>query len=215
MGLWHLFLSALFPARCLFCGSVGAPPLCLRCQKQLAQRGTTGLPPLLGVVSVFVYGGSVRQRLIELKNPRYKTHADVFAPLMAQAVLDAFPAVTFSGVAFVPNTRQGRPKRYNQARVLARRVAAALSLPLLENALVQTREKAKQHSIQRAAQRLENVRDCWQAPQSLSGSILLVDDILTTGATLSSAANALLLGGAQSVYAVTVAAQALEAKREK
>ena len=93
---------------------------------------------------------------------------------------------------------------YNQSQLLAKALAKELGLPwwtLLE----QARETATQHDLTRA-QRADNVRGAYRARAEAAGQrLLLVDDIVTTGATLRACAQALYEAGAQSVGAVCAA----------
>jgi len=95
---------------------------------------------------------------------------------------------------------------YNQAGLIARPLSMALGLAYEPGALTRSRQTKSQVGLTRAA-RYENVRDAFRADgRKVSGrTILLVDDVATTGATLSSCAEALLASGADDVFALTVA----------
>jgi len=106
----------------------------------------------------------------------------------------------------VPLGRQRERQRgYNQAGLLARPLAAALGLPYRPKAISRVRETASQVGQSLEARR-ENVADAFFArPEHVSGKrVLLVDDVLTTGATLDAAAKALKQAGAIHVGAVVV-----------
>ena len=101
------------------------------------------------------------------------------------------------------------PKRYktrgyNQAAILAEPLAWRLNLPYLPKSIQRIRETRSQIDLTRE-ERKQNVAGAFQADRNLAAAknILLVDDVMTTGATLNSAAQALLLAGAEAVYAVT------------
>jgi ComF family protein len=105
-----------------------------------------------------------------------------------------------------PQRRQLRG--FNQATVIAAGVANALRLPLDEVSLVRTGLADKYRAGLDARGRLETVKGAFvvRHPEIIkSEEILLVDDVLTTGSTVSSCAEALLLAGARSVYVLTVA----------
>ena len=92
---------------------------------------------------------------------------------------------------------------FNQAELLGRQVAAGLSLPYL-NALSRQRatgNQAKRH----ASERLGALEDAFVAAEGLPKCILIVDDVMTTGSTLSACADALRAAGVQQVYFATVA----------
>lgn len=93
------------------------------------------------------------------------------------------------------------------AETLARSLAASLALPVAGD-LLRCRRLLRKQSLLLASERVENVRNAYAASQSydISGArILLVDDVITTGATCDSAARVLVKTGAAAVYAVAVA----------
>jgi ComF family protein len=99
-----------------------------------------------------------------------------------------------------------RERGYNQAGLMAQALARLMGWRYLPQALRRTRHTRSQVGLT-AAQRRENVRAAFESSAALvRGRILLLfDDVATTGATLHSAAEALLAGGASRVYALTVA----------
>jgi ComF family protein len=94
---------------------------------------------------------------------------------------------------------------YNPVDLLAQPLAVSLGLPLLRTPLQRTRETQPQMALS-VRQRWQNVEAAFRAEGSLSGrQLILVDDIMTTGATLHAAAVALLAAGARRVYALSLA----------
>ncbi len=95
---------------------------------------------------------------------------------------------------------------YNQVDLVARPLAYELGWEYAPQALRKTRETRSQVGLS-ISQRSENVRDVYQADPSKvkRKSILLMDDVATTGSTISSGADALLSAGAREIYALTIA----------
>ena len=111
----------------------------------------------------------------------------------------------FDAIVAVPMTRRRERERgYNQAALLARSLARRLDLPFNRCLLVRSKDRERQSKLARRA-RIENVRGAFTAKDVEGLSLLLVDDICTTGATLRACAAALRAGGAARVCAVTVA----------
>ncbi len=109
----------------------------------------------------------------------------------------------------MPITKRKQKERgYNQAKLLAQELSNFFKLPLEENNLLKIKETSSQTKLSRS-ERKQNVKDVFQLknPLALKGKrVFLVDDVLTTGATLEEAAKALKrLGHAQSVYGVVIA----------
>ena len=160
---------------------------------------------MAGWTAPFVFDGPLRQAVHALK---YRGTTAV-APPLAKAMFEHFRAVSIgiAGVAPVPlHPQRLRQRGFNQAALLAQPLARALGVPLVEG-LTRSRATPPQVGMGSAALRHENVRGAftWEGPPLSGGSILLVDDVSTTGATLSAAAEALIAGGAGAVWGLVLA----------
>lgn len=101
-----------------------------------------------------------------------------------------------------------RERGYNQAALLARRLALASMMPIDETVLVRVRKTNSQVETHSRAERLENMHEAFQCehPKRIEGKdIVLVDDVSTTGATLNDCARALRIAGAASIHAIVLA----------
>lgn len=95
-------------------------------------------------------------------------------------------------------------RSYNQALLLAREVARIRSLPLSNNLLIKVRETESQQGLS-AKNRVKNLCGAFQLHENLSGQkILLIDDVMTTGATVATCSQVLLEGGAAEVYVAVI-----------
>lgn len=212
-------LDLALPARCPGCGVEG-PPICRTCLPALDARldRPAGIPIGLpsdvppGILQLewcAPFGGVVRRALHELK---YRGETRLADPL-GRAVARRWARVSAGGDVLVPvpvHRDRARRRGYDQAELITRVAAAALGLPcapILERA----RATIAQFDLDRAA-RATNVEGAFRlrmggaGPAPLAGRwIVLVDDVVTTGATLSACAAPLLAAGAVGVSAVTVA----------
>lgn len=211
---WCLF----FPARCLLCGrAVHAEQLfCAGCAANLPETPFFREFPLAGgwlhVLAPLSYEGGFRRTLHRLKFQEERGLAKPIGQMMAQAA-EGFET-PFDGVAWVPmSPKKLRKRGYNQSELLAKAVAKELGLPAWD-LLEQVRETDTQHSLTRA-QRADNVRGAYRAKSAALGKrLLLVDDIVTTGATLRACAQGLYGAGAQKVCAVCAANTAFSRREE-
>lgn len=213
--LWCLFL----PARCLCCGRAVRPErlFCPGCVPALPKEPLSREFPLSGggslaVAACFPYEKGFRRTLHRLKFQEERALARPLGTLMAEAASSL--GEDFDGVTWVPMSPQKLRRRgYNQSELLAKAVAKELGLPAWD-LLEQVRETDTQHSLTRA-QRADNVRGAYRAKSAALGKrLLLVDDIVTTGATLRACAQGLYGAGAQKVCAVCAANTAFSRREE-
>jgi len=217
-------LDAAFPATCPGCGREGAP-ICAACLPAVDARldqppgVPIGMPsdipiPLLQLEWCAPFAGIVRHALHALK---YKGERRLAGPL-GSAVARRWARAGAGGdlVVHVPvHATRARQRGYDQARLIAEVAARDLRLPHA-SILERQRETIAQFDLDRR-QRSTNVRGAFRlaghaqvAPAAhsrlLAGRwVLLVDDVMTTGATLSACATVLLDAGAIGVSAITVA----------
>ena len=218
-------LDAAFPGRCAGCGRDGRP-ICDACLPALDARldqppgVPIGLPadlpaPLLQLEWAAAYGGTVRRALHELK---YAGERRLAVPL-GGAIARRWARVGAGGDVLVPvpvHANRLRQRGYDQAWLLATVAADLLGLPLAP-VLERSRSTIAQFDLDRRA-RAGNVAGAFglrRPPASTAGLgrahplagrwVVLVDDVVTTGATLAACAQPLLSAGAMGVSAVAMA----------
>jgi ComF family protein len=139
----------------------------------------------------------------------YKPLTDMLILHARRSGLDEFLKASQAAVTPIPLTRKKERQRgFNQAGLLAERFAAKLNLCYVREIITRTAERPPQVTMPDTKSRRQNVAGAFRAanPELVRGKIiLLIDDVVTSGATLSEAAKALKAGGAKSVWAVTVA----------
>ncbi len=214
-----MILSLVAPHRCVQCGALGAPwcaacrraarpavPRCYKCHK-LSEGSRTCLAcrrasPLFSVCAATRYDNYAKRLVWRLKFERARACAAPAGQLMAERT----PLPAGGTVAFVPAvTNHVRQRGYDQAKLIAQayaRHAGSAASPLL------LRFGQKQQRGQSRAGRLKQLEGAFHVrrPEYVRGKhILLVDDVITTGATLEAAASALKAAGAKRVSAVVFA----------
>lgn len=196
----------LLPVQCAGCGVPGASP-CRACAAALRRDDVAVTDRLVtdgpdSVAALLRYDDASRPFITAAKNRGAWSSFGVFAPLMAARVRDGLGA-DLQGVVvtWAPTTAQRRAGRgFDHARILARPVARALGLPC--RGLLR-RSGSLRQTGRSAAQRLQGPR--FEAIGRVNGSVVVVDDVVTTGATLRAAADALRSAGATSVHGVVLA----------
>lgn len=222
---WARFWELFFPPRCPSCGKPSPKDdFCPACKAELIylEKGRCLLcggesgrcacagRVLCGAVAPFSYHApQAAAAMRRLKFAGQTASARPLARYMADWVAAAWPDVAFSLVVPVPMTRAAvRRRGYNQAALLGRELARRLGMPCQGRALQKLRENQPQHNLPRQA-RQKNVRGVYSVvdERKIRGKIvLLVDDILTTGATMRACARALRRAGASAVYGVAASA---------
>jgi len=190
---------------CYCCGqpfeyTIGERALCGECIKEL--------PPFARARSVFVYDEHSRALVTKLKFSDQLYLATVFGPWLAKIGAEM---IGMSNLIVPVPLHYWRfvGRRYNQAALLAEALSKKTHLPVLPDALIRKKHTPPQTGLSRR-QREDNVKGAFainpRHKDTVKGKhILLIDDVLTTGATLSACARSLIKAGAMQVNVLTLA----------
>ena len=204
----ELLLDLIYPPRCPFCRRPGAHGVCPECDRALPRprsplRAGEGFGKCAAPLR---YEGAARSAILRLKFGGARAVAKELGALLAQCAEEELCG-QFDRVTFVPLARRRRRERgFNQAQLLAR-AAAKLWDAEAEALLVKIRDNPPQSTLSAEARR-GNAAGCYAAKSRQrveGGRFLLVDDVITTGATLAECARALRAAGAESVVCACVA----------
>jgi ComF family protein len=217
-------LELLLPPRCGGCRRVGSwlcdgcrrkirrleEPMCRRCGVELpSARNECGcrsrLPALTRLRSAVAYEGPVEHAVRRFKYEGWRRLAAPLSELLAERlVVEGVAARWVVAVPLHPNRM--RQRGFNQAQLLCRELRRRLALDEPSGVLIRTRPTPPQVGRDRL-RRLENVRGAfeWNGAALSGESILVLDDVATTGATLDACAAALRAAGSGPVTGVSVA----------
>lgn len=217
-------LDLIYPPRCPGCGRMGVvfcdrcrarvelivPPVCRRCGCALPQDGLCdrcrALPSNLdGILALAVFADPLRQAIHALK---YENNTTLAAPLGSMMVelwqRGSVPQADL--ILPVPlHTRRQAERGYNQSRLLARVLGRGVGVPVDEYILTRQRPTLPQVGLD-VVERQQNVEGAFACRGDVRGkTLVVVDDVCTTGATLEACAAALRAGGAAGVWGFTLA----------
>lgn len=229
MSLWGDVLDVVFPERCVACDVVLSQPktffceecapeveeipsvACARCSEPgahpqgLCLRCARRLPRFSRAFAPLEHDGSVARAIQRFK---YEGHPELSRPLGALLVRTSAQFLAVAPEAVVPlplHASRYRERGYDQAALLAVEVARLAKRVLRDDGLRRVRPTSRQVG-QSDEERAANVAGAFEASPGVKGlRVLLIDDVLTTGATANEAAHALLTAGAVEVQVLTLA----------
>lgn len=227
--------AMFFPERCAYCGRpipagtgrclacagelpVIAPPVCPHCGRGKTVCICGGMEgPLDGTAAPLYYEDEVRSGILQFKKGCRPYAAEEYARMMELVVRREYGESRFDGITAVPSGRAAMKRRgFNPAQAIAEELAKRLGLPVLP-LLVKVQESPAPQKRLSASQRRGNVLGLFdvEGHRDLSGMrLLLVDDVITTGATIAECAKMLKLCGAQRVTGAVVAATRLSNRQK-
>ena len=211
MKLLDWALELFYPTKCAFCHKLtGGVKVCKSCMEKLPMTPKGAQVQKFSFVSDCVsplyYEGDVRESLLRYKFHHMTAYAGIYADFMAKCIDEN--GISCDIITWVPLSRRRRRKRgYDQAKLLADELSAIYGTEC-RALLKKIRHNPAQSGTGSAEKRRANVSGVYAAvrPEMIKGkSVLIIDDIVTTGSTLSECARMLHLAGAKEVKAATVA----------
>ena len=198
------------------------PPCCVRCGKPLPESAAAATvcgqcrqnpPQFDGARAIGLHTATLREAVLRFKFARRQRLVEPLAELLAgrvgmeQTDPGGLPWRSLTGVVpVVLHPRRRNWRGFDQDVLLSRQLARLTDLPCREQVLVRSKDTAPQIGLT-PTQRRTNMKDAFAVPQpeAVAGeSLLLIDDVYTTGSTLNEAAKVLHRAGAKSVWALTI-----------
>jgi len=211
--IWERLVNLLFPPKCILCQKIleaEETDLCRNCR--------TDSPECAGIhknfsfldswTAVWYYKGYIRKSILRYKFYGARHYAPAYGRMLAMRIRQEYED-EFDVLTWVPTSRLRRITRgYDQAQLLAEAVGQELGMTSVST-LCKVRHNRPQSGISGHAKRRANVLGAYKAacPQEIRGQrVLLVDDVITTGATAGECARVLLTAGAKEVHCGCIAA---------
>lgn len=213
MRIHSAVLDLLFPRKCIFCNKLlnpGEHDLCDECAGSAPEFGSSDeeIPGITRWTAVWSYEDMVRKALLDYKFNGKQHYSAIFGRALADKITGEFPG-QYDLITYVPVSFRRKLKRgYDQVHLLAKAVARELGKKPAST-LKKIRHNRAQSSLEDRRLRSQNVKGVYTVkdPGLIAGkSILLIDDIITTGSTIAECARVLLAAGAAEVLCIAVAA---------
>ena len=212
MRLLHWIFAVLFPPKCVLCRKLlkkEETDLCRTCRVEAPEYPASKRKPqfLDSFAAVWYYEGNVRRSLLRYKFGAARNYAVPYGRLLAMKIQKEYPE-GFDLLTWVPVSRLRKLRRgYDQVELLARAAGKELGMTPVPT-LKKVRNNRPQSRIHGEAERRANVLGAYRMQDvDVTGKrIVLLDDILTTGATAGEAARVLKTAGAEEVHCAAMAA---------
>lgn len=206
-------LDLLYPPKCAFCRALlenSGQGMCKRCASSLPYTRGAGqsqrLPFIKSCVSPLYYEDAVRDSLLRFKFNKLALYATIYGKLIANCIDEN--EISCDIITWVPLSRRRlRERGYDQARIIAQELSSCTGIECVR-LLEKTRHTPAQSGMGDAAKRKANAQGAYAALDAAEiegANVLIIDDIVTTGATLSECARVLTAAGARSVSAAALA----------
>lgn len=213
MSLSQALVNLFFPPKCPLCGALldrSGQGICSDCAKaDVWLSGPQAIFPgkaYVRCVCAGTYTGKLRDSVLKFKFSNHPEYAKTYGPILAQAIRTYLPGA-YDCITWMPVSPETLKKRgYDQAQLLAQEAAKSLGKETV-SLLTKTGKNVPQSSLEEGRQRWDNVAGVYTVsdPKQVAGQrVLLIDDILTTGATLEEGAKVLRQSGASQVVAATL-----------
>ncbi len=216
MLILDTILNTIFPVNCVSCGEKGFD-LCLKC---LSDSPTAERESVNWIFPLFDYRHpSIKKSIWLLKYKGKKRLAGIFAEVLYGRIVEELSELSvmsnFREPILIPiplSKKRFRERGYNQAELICKKLMEVdeknNNFSLEKNVLVKIKETEHQANIKERKDRLKNLSDSFaiKNPELIKNkNIILIDDVLTTGATLTEAKKILKQNGARKIIAFTIA----------
>lgn len=217
LSIARSFVDLFFPKRCVGCQSVipGESVLCVNCSSKLpfthwkldweneAYNKLRNICEIESASSLLIFHReNVTQKLMHYL--KYENHPEI-GILLAEKVFSMIEFNSFDGIIPVPIHKTKLKKRgYNQVIPFAERISELTKIPLLADYLIR-KENNPSQVFKSRTERLDSIKNAFETNGNISGHYLLIDDVLTTGSTISTCVNLIQSKNPVKISVLTIA----------
>lgn len=239
MNLKEYALNIISPPRCMSCNSrmpvkskavfcydcskeykLNKGKVCQRCSKPILKNADTTCRECkstkiyyLKNVSRYLYKGCIKNAVQNMKFKRRMWISYEFGKALCKTVAEEYHGISFDMILYVPMTPLGEWERgFNQSREIASVISEELGIPIKDKILYKKPGTKTQSGLNRK-ERIENIKNAFIVRNSkllTDKTVLLIDDVFTTGSTVNECARMLKRNGALAIYTATVATVVLD-----
>lgn len=222
-----MLAGLLYPSRCPMCGCLSAgicpvcvqklkyaeEPLCFQCGKPLdadeeeycadCKKYTHMYTKGRGL---FLYQGAIKESVYKIKYQNKREYLEYYGMAIVQKLGAEIEKWNPQVLIPIPMySRKQRKRGYNQSVILARRLGELMNIPVCEDALKKVMDTREQKELSHR-QRRSNLKNAFSLEKDcpIWKSVMLVDDVYTTGSTIDAAAGVLREHGVRDIYFVTI-----------
>lgn len=207
-------LAILFPVRCPFCNEVieHNEVVCETCREKINVKNiksilTTRNGQNFVCLAPFTYTEPIRSAIHEYKFKGAKGFASPFGKYVADVLRENFDISTIDVITSIPLHKKRKKERgFNQSEIFAREISLLTGIKYVE-LLRKVKNNKIQHKLS-LDERIENVKNVYELREDVDvkgKTVVICDDILTTGNTMSECANVIFLAGAKQILGATIA----------
>lgn len=219
--IYRHIVSFFFPEYCPYCSSLIEPDdiSCPHCGKSVLGQAVTIRRGVVGsrCVAPFAYEGKIRKAIVNFKFHEMSQYARPLAAVLAKTIEEEYPVDEIDLITYVPMHKWDQLNReYNQSELLAKELSDTFSIPCVETLLKVKRTK-QQHKL-KFSERKKNLSGAFvlKDKEWIRGkTVLLIDDVMTSGITLSHCVKKLYSAKPYQVYCAVVASAAEHEKEER
>lgn len=227
LSLLENITNILFPPRCVFCENIITGDnnfecrkchasdfligdnICIKCGRDIDQcMCSDDVLHFDRCIAPFYFTDIIRESIHDFKFRGRLDKCKGYSRLMHRCIVDKYSEISFDCVVPVPMYyKKQRIRGYNQSELLSKNIAKLLDIPVVSNCIHKIKDMTPQHEL-KDGNRFENIANTFYISNKtyiFGKNIIVVDDVLTTGSTLSECAKILKQFGAKSVYAVVIA----------